>query len=115
MKFLIFISLVLITYQFSFAQNPGDSLDVQKGKELNKVEAQQDNSKKIGDKDASSLNKGKRKMDVFIDKDGDGICDQRASGMGFDKMRKRNRTGKQGSGNGGSQGNGNNSPGSRGN
>jgi hypothetical protein len=115
MKFLILISLALFSYQFSFAQYPGDSLDVQINKKNNKVEVQQDNSKKIGDKNVQPLNKGKRKMDVFIDKDGDGICDQRANGMGFDKMRKRYRTGKQGGGKGGGQGNGNNGSEGKGN
>jgi len=115
MKFLIIISFILFAYRFSFAENPGDSLDVKKDKEINKVEAQQDNSKKIGSKNISPFNKGKRKIDVFIDKDGDGICDQRASGMGFDKMRKRNRAGKQGDGKGGGQGNGNNGSGGKGN
>jgi len=111
MKLLIIISLIFFTYQFSLADNQGDSLDVKKNKEINKVESPPGSSKKIGDKNVSLFKKGKKKMDVFIDKDGDGICDQRASGMGFDKMRKRNRAGKQGSG----KGNGNGGPGGRGN
>ena len=41
--------------------------------------------------------KFKREKDAFIDKDGDGICDQRVNGMGFEKHRKRTK-GNQGSG-----------------
>src|SRR3989339_1139126 len=38
----------------------------------------------------------RKKKDVFIDKDGDGICDTRQSGMSFNKMRKRMGSGKTG-------------------
>lgn len=44
----------------------------------------------------------KKKNDVFIDKDGDGICDYRAKGMSFEKLKKRNR---QGMGDGKGKGN----------
>ncbi|MFA6977811.1 MAG: hypothetical protein WC209_00695 [Ignavibacteriaceae bacterium] len=46
----------------------------------------------------------KKKNDVFIDKDGDGICDFRAKGMSFEKLKKRNR---QGLGDGKGKGKGN--------
>lgn len=36
----------------------------------------------------------RKKKDVFIDKDGDGICDTRQGGMSFNKMRKRSGSGK---------------------
>jgi len=48
-----------------------------------------------------SFEKSKRKKDVFIDKDGDGICDNRAEGMSFEKMRKRKQKGKEGGNHGG--------------
>lgn len=41
-----------------------------------------------------------KKKDVFIDKDGDGICDTRQSGMSFNKMRKRMGSGQKGPGKG---------------
>jgi hypothetical protein len=50
----------------------------------------------------------RKKKDVFIDKDGDGICDSRQSGMSFNKMRKRSGNGKNGPGGPGGSGNGNN-------
>jgi len=58
-----------------------------------------------------SFDKPGKKKDQFIDKDGDGICDNRAEGMSFQKMRKRKyhggNEGKGGhGGNGGSGGNG---------
>ncbi len=37
----------------------------------------------------STLIKKNSKKDVFIDNDGDGICDKRARGMSFEKLRKR--------------------------
>ena len=49
-----------------------------------------------------------KKKDQFIDKDGDGICDNRAEGMSFQKMRKRKYHGGEGQegGKGGSGGRG---------
>jgi hypothetical protein len=45
----------------------------------------------------------KKKKDVFIDRDGDGICDERAEGMSFEKLRKRKRSGQGQGGSGGRQ------------
>lgn len=42
----------------------------------------------------------RKRKDVFIDKDGDGIADTRQGGMSFNKLRKRTGQ-KQGSGSGG--------------
>jgi hypothetical protein len=42
----------------------------------------------------------RKKKDVFIDKDGDGICDNRQSGMSFNQMRKRMGSGQKGPGKG---------------
>ncbi len=52
----------------------------------------------------STLQHQKKKKDVFIDKDGDGICDNRANGMSFEKFRKRYRTGANKNDNPGHQG-----------
>lgn len=46
----------------------------------------------------------KRNKDVFIDKDGDGICDQRVKGLLFEKLRKRQRAGQSGGGHQGGRG-----------
>lgn len=46
----------------------------------------------------------KRNKDVFIDKDGDGICDHRANGLLFEKLRKRHRAGQNGEGHQGGRG-----------
>ena len=48
----------------------------------------------------------RKKKDVFIDKDGDGICDTRQGGMSFNKMRKRSGSGKNGPGGKGGNGSG---------
>lgn len=63
-----------------------------------------DDEKKIEkgeDQIMPSFEKSKRKKDVFIDKDGDGICDNRAEGMSFEKMRKRKQKGGEGGKHGG--------------
>ena len=57
--------------------------------------------KKSEDKIMPAFDKSKKKKDVFIDKDGDGICDNRAEGMSFQKMRKRKQKGKEGGNRGG--------------
>lgn len=65
----------------------------------------------IGSKEDFNIKIERKKKDVFIDKDGDGICDNRQSGMSFNKMRKHLGSGKKGPGGyggGGKQG-GNNS------
>ncbi|GAB4289221.1 MAG: hypothetical protein Kow0098_07040 [Ignavibacteriaceae bacterium] len=48
----------------------------------------------------------RNRNDVFIDKDGDGICDNRASGMSFNKMRKRMQGKNQHGSGSGNHGNG---------
>jgi hypothetical protein len=102
----IFFFLLAISGNLPAAQ--ADSVDA---KEKNNQEVIKNNNS-AGDEVGSReqvQKKSKKKMDVFIDKDGDGICDQRASGMGLDKMRKRFRGGKgsgQGGQNQGGKGNG---------
>lgn len=56
----------------------------------------------IGPRENQEITKteNRKKKDVFIDKDGDGICDSRQSGMSFNKMRKRYGSGQQGPGKG---------------
>jgi hypothetical protein len=54
----------------------------------------------VEDEIIPELQRNKKKKDVFIDRDGDGICDERAEGMSFEKLRKRKRSG-QGQGGGG--------------
>ena len=66
-----------------------------------------------GNKNQSLLKQKKRGKDVFIDKDGDGICDQRVRGMGFQRGQKGHRQYGKGEGNGQQeQGNGGNGTGS---
>jgi hypothetical protein len=68
------------------------------------------NQEQIGPKGnpQTDVKENRKKKDVFIDKDGDGICDSRQSGMSFNKMRKRQGSGQKGPGGpGGSGGNGN--------
>lgn len=109
------IILVLITSAFAFSQTVSDSMQTKnrnqekeqiknQNGELNQVQTQ------TGPKQnpQSEMKENRKKKDVFIDKDGDGICDTRQSGMSFNKMRKRNGTGKNGPGGSGNGNNGRN-------
>ncbi len=83
----IFLIILFLAAGFGFstyAQSDSSKGTVKENK--TKVE-------KSEDQIMPSFDKSKKKKDVFIDKDGDGICDNRAEGMSFQKMRKR----KQGS------------------
>lgn len=112
MKILI---LLLLATGLSLAQTFPDSL---KNKEMNReqkqIQIQQKEmnrfQERIGSKEnpEDGKNINRPKMDVFIDKDGDGICDNRQSGMSFNKMRNRKTIGGQ-KGPGGPHGYGNDS------
>ena len=114
------ITIVILSTGLIYSQTISDSTKIKnQNKEQEKVQTQNQEMNKIqnqiGSKEkAQTQVKEKRKgKDVFIDKDGDGICDTRQSGMSFNKMRKRLGGGKQGpsgKGNGGNQ-NGNGSGG----
>ena len=112
------ITIVILSAGLIYSQTISDSTQVKnknqerenvqtKNQEMNKIQNQ------IGSKEkAQTQVKEKRKgKDVFIDKDGDGICDTRQSGMSFNKMRKRLGGGKQGPGGKGGNQNGNGSGG----
>lgn len=112
------ITFVILSTGLIYSQTISDSTQIKnKNQEKENVQTQNQEMNKIqnqiGSKEkAQTQVKEKRKgKDVFIDKDGDGICDTRQSGMSFNKMRKRLGAGKQGpSGKGGNQ-NGNGSGG----
>ena len=71
------------------------------GGDTTKVKSKEKFEKTLSSKTDSSVKQKKKKRDFFIDKDGDGICDNRAKGMGFERQRKRqgSRGGQHGSGN----------------
>ena len=90
--FLIILFLVAVFSFSTYAQS-----DSSKGiTKENKTKVEKDE-----DQIMPSFDKSKKKKDVFIDKDGDGICDNRAEGMSFEKMRKRKQKGKEGGNHGG--------------
>lgn len=109
------LTIFLLAAALSVAQTFPDSL---KNKEMNReqkqIQVQQKETNRIQERIGSKENPedGKNinrpKMDVFIDKDGDGICDNRQSGMSFNKMRNRKSSGGQ-KGPGGPHGSGNDS------
>ncbi len=127
MKTIILTFIILITFSLSHAQSLPDSNRV-KLKDKNKVQVKEQvqgdttfqNGEKVqqrlmeqnrtGNKFGKPFGKFKKGKDVFIDKDGDGICDQRVNGMGFDKHRKRFKGQQGGKGHGGN-GSGNGSGG----
>jgi hypothetical protein len=90
-KYIIVFSLMVSFGAFAYSEN-----------DTTKVKAKNNNDKALVKETNQSFKKQKRKKDVFIDKDGDGICDNRANGMSFEKFRKRHRM--QGKSKQGSQG-----------
>ena len=108
------IIVIIFSSGLMFAQTV-DSLQIKKqNQEQKQVKAQEQQNDKlqnqIGPKGdpQTDVKENRKKKDVFIDKDGDGICDSRQSGMSFNKMRKRQGSGQKGPGGpGGSGGNGN--------
>lgn len=100
MKTLLII--FFITSGLAFAQTSPDSVrNKEMNREQNQIQLQQKETNRIQERVGSKENPedGKNinrpKMDVFIDKDGDGICDNRQSGLSFNKMRNRKGSGSQ--------------------
>jgi hypothetical protein len=92
MKHLLLILFLILTLTLNFTFAQSDS---------SKTPAEDKRQKTSEDQIIPSFEKHKKKKDVFIDKDGDGICDDRVEGMSFQKMRKRKQHGKEGKGHGG--------------
>jgi len=101
------ILIAVFSTGFLFAQSVSDSSQIKNRKQEQKQIQQGQDNKQVGSKENPDNNKGNiKKKDVFIDKDGDGICDSRQGGMSFNKMRSRKGSGQKGTGGNGS-GNGN--------
>lgn len=107
------IIIVLLSAGLIYSQTISDSTQTRKkNQEREQVQNQNPEMKKnqeqIGPKGnpQTDVKENRKKKDVFIDKDGDGICDSRQSGMSFNKMRKRSGNGKNGPGGPGGSGNG---------
>lgn len=101
------LTIVFLSVGLLYSQTISDSSKIKnRNQEQEKVQIKnqdQDknqNKNQIGPKETSQENTGqnRKKKDVFIDKDGDGICDSRQSGMSFNKMRKRQGSGQNGPG-----------------
>jgi len=96
MKILIIILITVLYYSPAYSAPP-DSLNT------NPKKPAIEEAKEIGDKKREDIGRRRRKKDAFIDKDGDGICDQRVKGMSFEKAQRRhmqrNQGGKKGNGN----------------
>jgi hypothetical protein len=99
MKTLIYTAIFAMTFSVSVLAQANDSTKVRKQKkETVKTEVQQ----KVQQQE--TVTSRRRNKDVFIDKDGDGICDQRVKGLLFEKLRKRHRAGQNGGGHNGGGG-----------
>ena len=102
MRLLIIFIIALFYYTQAYSAPP-DSLNTKKN------QAAIEQTKQIGEKKGAGFGQRKGKKDAFIDKDGDGICDQRVKGMSFENAQRRhlqrNRGGKNGNGNAGGNGN----------
>jgi hypothetical protein len=111
------LTIIIISTSLIYSQTISDSMQTkQKNQEREQIQNKEMSKaqNQIGPKGnpQNDVKQNRKKKDVFIDKDGDGICDSRQSGMSFNKMRKRMGSGKRGpggqggSGNGGGNGNG---------
>jgi hypothetical protein len=98
MKLLIMFVISIFYYAQAYSAPP-DSLSAKQNQ--NVIEE----TKKLGEKKGEDFGRRRGNKDAFIDKDGDGICDQRVKGMSFENARKRHMKRNQG----GQEGNGNSS------
>lgn len=94
---LILLFIISVFYYTQAYSAPPDSLNT------NQKKAAIEEAKKVGEKKGENFGRRKGNKDAFIDKDGDGICDQRVKGMSFENAQRRhmqrNQGGKKGSGN----------------
>lgn len=72
-------------YEIPDSLKNGDQ-DIQKGQIQDKGNQDSVNQAESGGQKKSD---DKKRIDVFIDRDGDGISDSRQDGMSFDKLRKK--------------------------
>ena len=107
------ITIVFLSAGLIYSQTISDSTQMRnKNQEKEKIQNQKPEMKQVQEQTGPKLNpegevkQTRKKKDVFIDKDGDGICDTRQGGMSFNKMRKRSGSGKNGPGGKGGSGNG---------
>lgn len=107
------ITIVLLSAGLIYSQTISDSTQIRnKNQEKEKIQNQKPEMKQVQDQTGpkhdpqKEIKEVRKKKDVFIDKDGDGICDTRQGGMSFNKMRKRSGSGKNGPGGKGGNGNG---------
>lgn len=98
MKTLLLI--LFVSAGLTLAQTTPDSVkNKEMNQEQNQLQIQQKEMNRVQERigsrenpeDGKNLNRPK--MDVFIDKDGDGICDSRQSGLSFNKIRNRKGSG----------------------
>ncbi len=105
------IILIVFSAGLMFAQTVDSSQIKKVNQEQNQIKNQEQGKNQLKNQIGPKENpqgKGhieRKRKDVFIDKDGDGICDSRQSGMSFNKMRKRMGAGKKGPGGSGGKGN----------
>lgn len=89
-KFFLVMFFCLLPLAFMQAEDS----DTTKTQQKEKIE------KTLKDKTDPSIKQRRGRRDFFVDKDGDGICDNRAKGMSFERQRKRQHAGSSGHGNG---------------
>ncbi len=104
MRYLITLIFSLLFFSVAFSFSSQDStLTGNNGQQVK----EQVRAQESGNNNRNLMQQKRKGNDVFIDKDGDGICDQRVRGMGFKRGQKGHRQSGKGQGNG--QGNGNGS------
>ncbi len=113
MKLILFLMIIVFGLTNIKAQEDTSGIKDKEMKIKVQIQNQEGIKKNKGSKDNPDVNKKIKGKDVFIDKDGDGICDTRQGGMSFNKLRKRYGKQNNGSGPGGKRNGGNNNGGGR--
>jgi hypothetical protein len=84
-RLIIILTIAILTTASVYAQAT-DTSAVNKVKQEKKLQQRQmvdENADGIADNQQQKMKRHKNKKDKFIDRDGDGICDDRASGLGW--------------------------------
>jgi hypothetical protein len=89
------VGVLGLAFLLSALPAAGQTVDSSGSRQVKKQELTDENADGLPDKAQGRGQGARRRKDRFIDKDGDGICDGRAGGLGF-----RLRAGQDGQGSG---------------
>ncbi|MDP2209344.1 MAG: hypothetical protein Q8K98_11350 [Bacteroidota bacterium] len=83
-NFLTIITITIFLHIPIYSQSGSDSLaNRNTEKETRRSQFVDENANGIDDRTEEKAQKGGRRQEKFIDRDGDGVCDNRSSGIGL--------------------------------